>query len=106
MGTRLAPFARELDGVRSVDAESLGRDQALAPTVCLAEGVGDALAKTAERLTLARPSSCASEVIVTSGSPQATTQENGSRSLSTLTAKPWVVTPRETCTPIEAILRS
>ena len=33
--------------------------------------------------------SAASEVIVTSGSPQAMTQENGSRSLSTLTAKPW-----------------
>ena len=40
------------------------------------------------------------------GRPQATTHENGCRSFSTLTAKPWVVTPRATCTPIEAILRS
>ena len=46
------------------------------------------------------------EVICTSGSPHATTQENGSSSFSTLTAKPCVAMPRETCTPIEAILRS
>ena len=46
------------------------------------------------------------EVIATPASPQGTIQENGSRSLSTLTAKPCVATPRETCTPIEAILRS
>ena len=44
--------------------------------------------------------------MATSASPQAMTQENGSRSFSTLTAKPWVLTPRETCRPIEAILRS
>ena len=48
----------------------------------------------------------ASEVIAHAGSPQATTQSNGARSLSTLTAKPCVDTPRERCTPIEAILRS
>src|ERR1700722_10796062 len=48
----------------------------------------------------------ASEVMVTSGRPQATTQEKGSRSLWTLTAKPCVVTPRATCTPMDAILRS
>src|SRR5581483_7122739 len=46
--------------------------------------------------------SAASEVICTPGSPQATTQENGSRSFSTLTAKPCVEIPRETCTPSEA----
>ena len=46
------------------------------------------------------------EVIRTSGSPQATTHSKGCRSLSTLTAKPCVVTSRATCTPIEAILRS
>ena len=59
-------------------------------------------------MPVARPgaSSRCNEVIATSGSPQATTQENGSRSFSTLTAKPCVVMPRETCTPIEAILRS
>src|ERR1700683_2281030 len=48
-------------------------------------------------------SSLASEVMATSGSPQATTQAKGSRSLWTLTANPCVVTPRETCKPIEAI---
>jgi hypothetical protein len=38
--------------------------------------------------------------------PQGTIHWKGWRSLSTFTAKPWVVTPRETCTPIEPILRS
>ena len=37
--------------------------------------------------------------------PHGTIQRNGSRSLSALTAKPCVVTRRETCTPIDAILR-
>ena len=46
------------------------------------------------------------DVICTPSSPQGTTQPNGARSLSTLIAKPCVVTPRATCTPIEAILRS
>jgi peptidoglycan hydrolase CwlO-like protein len=50
--------------------------------------------------------SSALEVIATDGSPQATTHVNGARSLVTLTAKPCVDTPRERCTPIEAILRS
>ena len=44
--------------------------------------------------------------MLTSGSPQATTHRNGSSSLFTLTANPCVLTPRETCRPIEAILRS
>src|SRR5262249_55472757 len=51
------------------------------------------------------PSSLAKEAMPTPGSPQATTHRNGSSSLFTLTAKPCVLTPRETCTPIEAILR-
>ena len=50
--------------------------------------------------------STASDVICTSGRPQATTQPKGSRSFSTLTAKPCVEMPREMCTPSEAILRS
>ena len=50
--------------------------------------------------------SAAIDVIVTSGSPQATTQLNGSRSLSTLTAKPCDETPCEMCTPTDAILCS
>ena len=70
------------------------------------EAVGHALAEAGRAPAPDRRSSRAIEVMLTSGSPQATTHENGSRSLSTLTAKPWVVTPRETCTPIEAILRS
>ena len=37
--------------------------------------------------------------------PQGTIHSNGWRSLSTFTAKPCVVTPRRTCTPIEPILR-
>ena len=53
-----------------------------------------------------RPVSSASEVMRTPGSPQATTWWNGSTSLSTLTAKPCALTPRERWTPIEAILRS
>ncbi len=51
------------------------------------------------------PSAC-SEVIRTSGSPQAITSLNGARSLSTLTAKPCIDTRRDTWMPIEAILRS
>ena len=57
----------------------------------------------------ARPSgepSSATDVIETDGSPHATTQVNGARSLVTLTAKPCAETPRETWIPIEAILRS
>ena len=46
------------------------------------------------------------EVIRTPSRPQGTTHSNGWRSLSTLTAKPCVVTPRATWTPIDAILRS
>ena len=38
--------------------------------------------------------------------PQGTIHSKGWRSLSTFTASPWVVTPRDTCTPIEPILRS
>ena len=37
--------------------------------------------------------------------PQGTIHSNGWRSLLTLIAKPCVVTPRLTCTPIDAILR-
>ena len=75
--------------------------------VDIAEMLGHARAK-AFRVGRVRPggSSWAIEVIVTSGRPQAITHENGSRSLSTLTANPCVAMPRETCTPIEAILRS
>ena len=50
--------------------------------------------------------SARSEVMVTSGSPQATTEVNGARSFSTLTAKPWAETPWEMWMPTEAILRS
>jgi hypothetical protein len=46
-----------------------------------------------------------SEVIWTPSSPHGTIQLNGWRSFSTFTAKPCVVTPRATCTPIEAIFR-
>ncbi len=53
-----------------------------------------------------RPLSRSSEVIRTPSSPQGTTHSNGCRSFWTLTANPCVVTPFETCTPIEAILRS
>ena len=53
-----------------------------------------------------RPVSRSNEVIATPSSPHGTIHENGSRSFSTLTANPWVDTPRERCTPIDAILRS
>ena len=53
-----------------------------------------------------RPVSSAIDVIRTPGSPHAVTWWNGSTSLSTLIANPCVLTPRETWTPIEAILRS
>jgi hypothetical protein len=46
-----------------------------------------------------------SDVISTPSSPHGTIQPNGCRSFSMFTAKPWVVTPRATCTPIEAIFR-
>ena len=45
------------------------------------------------------------DVIRQSSMPQGTIHSNGWRSLLTLIAKPCVVTPRLTCTPIEAILR-
>ena len=54
----------------------------------------------------ARPVSRSSEVMVTPSSPHGTIQENGSRSFSTLTANPWMLTPRDRCTPIDAIFRS
>jgi hypothetical protein len=50
--------------------------------------------------------SARSDVIRTSGSPQAITEPNGDRSLSTLTAKPCMLTRRDTWIPIDAILRS
>ena len=46
------------------------------------------------------------DVIRAPGTPQAETQSNGARSLSTLTAKPCIVTWRETWIPIEAIFAS
>src|SRR3954468_4718218 len=52
------------------------------------------------------PVSFVTEVMRTPSSPHGTTHSNGWRSLSTLIAKPCVVTPRETWTPIEPILRS
>ena len=52
------------------------------------------------------PVSLVTEVMRTPSRPHGTTHSNGCRSLSTLIAKPWVVTPRETWTPIEPILRS
>ena len=53
-----------------------------------------------------RPVSFETEVMRTPSIPQGTTYSNGWRSLSTLIAKPCVVTPRDTCTPIDPILRS
>ena len=50
--------------------------------------------------------SAASDVIRTSGRPQAITSPNGARSLSTLTANPCIDTRRDTWMPIDAILRS
>ena len=52
-----------------------------------------------------RPSSRPSEVTRQPSIPQGTTHSNGCRSLLTLIARPWVVTPRLTWTPIEPILR-
>src|SRR6266436_6750008 len=56
-------------------------------------------------MSTSEPSSRHSDVIRTPSIPQGTTHSNGCRSLLTLTANPWVVTPRLTCTPIEPILR-
>src|SRR3954462_501483 len=50
--------------------------------------------------------STATEVIATSGRPHGTIHPNGSSELSTLTAKPCFATPCETCSPIDASLRS
>ena len=52
------------------------------------------------------PVSLVIDVMRTPSRPHGTTHSNGWRSLSTLMAKPCVVTPRETWTPIEPILRS
>ena len=59
-----------------------------------------------EGIRAARPVSSRREVILTPSSPQGTIHSNGCRSQSTLIAKPWVVTPRETWTPIEPIFAS
>ena len=56
-------------------------------------------------MSTSEPNSRQSEVIRTPSIPQGTTHSNGCRSLLTLMAKPWVVTPRLTWTPIEPILR-
>src|SRR6185437_5927345 len=50
------------------------------------------------------PVSLQTELICAPSIPHGTTHSNGWRSLSTFTAKPCVVTPRDTCTPIEPIL--
>ena len=70
----------------------------------LAEGERHAAAEAVE--AVARAGLLVTDVIRTPSRPHGTTHSNGCRSLSTLTAKPWVVTPRETWMPIEAILRS
>ena len=68
-------------------------------------GVRDAAAH-ARKQGPSRPVSRATEVIATPSRPHGTIHSNGSRLLSTLTAKPCVAIPRRTCTPIEAILRA
>ncbi len=106
---RLRPVGAARMARAGVDAEAPRRDEPLAATVGLRRSCRPCSLRkqrSEPRRHRAASSSRASEVICTSGRPQATTQENGSRSFSTLTAKPCVVTPRETCTPIEAILRS
>ena len=57
-------------------------------------------------MSCSAPSSRVNEVIRQASIPQGTIHSNGCRSLLTLTANPWVVTPRLTWTPIEPILRS
>src|SRR5690606_13041425 len=52
-----------------------------------------------------RPSSAVSDVASASGRPQATMRENAERSASQLSARPCIVTPRATRTPIAASLR-
>ena len=52
------------------------------------------------------PVSFETDVIRTWSIPQGTIHSNGWRSLSTFTASPWVVTPLDTRTPIEAIFAS
>ena len=52
------------------------------------------------------PSSRLSEVTRQPSIPQGTIHSKGCRSLLTLIARPWVVTPRLTCTPIEPIFRA
>ena len=54
----------------------------------------------------AAPRSAATEVIRAASIPHGTTQSNGCRSLLTLTARPWVETPRLTWIPIEPIFRA
>ncbi len=52
------------------------------------------------------PSSRQTDVMRQPSIPHGTIHSNGCRSLLTLIAKPWVVMPRLTWTPIEPILRS
>jgi hypothetical protein len=53
-----------------------------------------------------RPVSRSNDVIATPSSPHGTIHEKGCRSFSTLTANPCMLTPRDRCTPIDAIFRS
>ena len=57
-----------------------------------------------QRIAPVRRVSTYRDVIRTPSIPHGTIHSKGWRSHSTFTAKPCVVTPRETCTPIEAIL--
>ena len=98
---RSAAAARRAgSGTRS--ASSSGRRPARARRP--RRSVGDACVANASR-SCSAPSSRASEVIRHASIPQGTIHSNGCRSLLTLIAKPWVVTPRLTWTPIEPILR-
>ena len=81
------------------------RDEPLAQPERLGEAPRHPLAEARQRSARGR-SRLSTEVIRTWSIPHGTIHSNGCRSLSTFTANPCVVTPRETCTPIEPILRS
>ena len=80
-------------------------DQPLAAPAGLGEAVRQPRAGSRAACRRGR-SRALTEVMRTWSMPQGTIHSNGWRSLSTFTASPWVVTPRDTCTPIEPILRS
>ena len=101
---RLARSERRVDGLRPEPGVVVGRSSSSSSSNTSATA-SIAAGRTSSTVT-GPPSSCAIVVNCASSSPHAVIHSvNGAGSRSTFSAYPCVVTQRETCTPIDAILR-